>query len=99
MKSVHILLPLFTGWGLLFVQLPAHSLPPPEDIPEERLRTEIILDARSPLDGEPLSPAEYEALQAELAEYPAPTLAPQIREIIFLLEIRRVLRPILPILP
>ncbi|MGD1861473.1 MAG: hypothetical protein ACFB0E_16075 [Leptolyngbyaceae cyanobacterium] len=99
MKSAHLLLPLLTGWSLLTIQFSAHALPPPEDVPEERLRTEIILDTRSPLNGEPLTPAEYEALQADLAEYPAPTLAPQIREIIFLLEIRRVLRPILPILP
>lgn len=95
-----ILLPLLTSlFGLLYAQSSGHAIPPPEDIPEERLRTEIILDARSPLDGEPLSPAAYEALQAELAEHPAPTLSPQIREIVFLLQIRRVLKPILPILP
>ena len=99
MKFYQLLLPLFTSLGLLSGQAAGQALPPPEDVPEERLRTEIILEARSPLDGEPLSPAEYEALQADLVDYPVPTLDPQIREIVFLLQIRRVLRPIVPFLP
>ncbi|PSN10682.1 hypothetical protein C7271_25645, partial [filamentous cyanobacterium CCP5] len=47
---------------------PGLSLPPPEDTPEEILRTEVIVEARSPLTGEPLSVAEYAALQAELQD-------------------------------
>jgi len=87
--------------SLSFVGLPTvgQALPPPEEIPEEVLRTEIILEARSPLDGQPLSPAEYEELQAAIVDRPARTLDPQIREIIFLLQLRRVLRPVLPLLP
>lgn len=46
----------------------AEALPPPEDIPEEILRTEIILEGRSPLDGKPLSAAEYAELEARLAQ-------------------------------
>lgn len=75
-------------------------LPPPEDVPEEILRTEIIFDARSPLDGSPLSPADYAQLQAELA---APqttiTLNSDIRYIIFLLQARRTFKPVIPFLP
>ena len=48
--------------------LPGKALPPAEDIPEEVLRTEIILEGRSPINGKPLSAAEYEQLQAELQE-------------------------------
>ena len=99
MKSTQLLLPLLTSLGLVAGQATGQALPPPEDLPEERLRTEIILEARSPLNGEPLSPAEYEELQAQLVDYPAPTLDSQIREIVFLLQIRRVLRPIVPFLP
>ncbi|KPQ34209.1 MAG: hypothetical protein HLUCCA11_15785 [Phormidesmis priestleyi Ana] len=69
----------------------------PEEIPEEILRTEIITAARSPLTGEPLSAAEYAQLQTELAT-PAltPTLSNDIRYLIFLLQIRRAVTPILP---
>ncbi|WP_216867704.1 hypothetical protein [Leptothoe spongobia] len=75
-------------------------LPSPEDVPEEILRTEIIFDARSPLDGSPLSPADYAQLQTELA---APqttlTLNSEIRYIIFLLQARRAFKPVIPFLP
>jgi len=99
MKLIRCLMPLLTS--LSFVGYPAagRALPPPEEIPEEVLRTEIILEARSPLDGQPLSPAEYEELQAAIRDRPARTLDPQIRDIIFLLQLRRVLRPIVPFLP
>ncbi len=75
-------------------------LPPVEDVPEEILRTEIIFEARSPLDGTPLSPAEYAQLHADLA---APqttlTLNSDIRFIILLLQARRAFKPIIPFLP
>ncbi|OKH26114.1 hypothetical protein NIES593_03295 [Hydrococcus rivularis NIES-593] len=66
------------------------ALPPPEDIPEEVLRTEIIIEARSPLDGQPLSATEYAQLEAQIAKssYP-PQLSSQIQQLIFLLNIRK----------
>ena len=73
------------------------ALPPPDDVPEEILRAEVILDGRSPLDGEPLTAAEYAELQALLAESEfAPTLSSDVRYIIFLLQIRRMLRTLAP---
>lgn len=99
MKLTSLLLPLLTSVGVLSGQAAGRALPPPEDVPEERLRTEIILEARSPIDGTPLTPAEYEDLQAAIVDYPAPTLDSQIREVVFLLQIRRVLRPVIPFLP
>lgn len=73
------------------------ALPPPEDIPEEILRTEIIVEGRSPLDNKPLTASEYEQLKAELAQskYP-PELSPKIRRLIFLLELRKLGRTINP---
>ncbi|MEM7062692.1 MAG: hypothetical protein AAF572_05965 [Cyanobacteria bacterium P01_B01_bin.77] len=75
-------------------------LPPVEDVPEEILRTEIIFEARSPLDGAPLSAADYAQLQAELA---APqttrTLNSDLRFTILLLQARRTFKPIIPFLP
>ena len=46
----------------------AQALPTAEDIPEEILRTEIILEGRSPIDGQALSAAEYEELKVDLAQ-------------------------------
>lgn len=89
--------------GLGHLALPVRAeiqLPPPEEIPEEILRTEIITEARSPLDGEPLSPAAYAELQAQLeARQTTPTLRSDLRQLIFLLQLRRGLKPILPFLP
>ena len=75
-------------------------VPPAEDVPEEILRTEIIFEARSPLDGDPLSPVEYAQLKTELAERQTTlTLNSDIRYIIFLLETRRAFKPVIPFLP
>ena len=71
----------------------SRALPPPEDIPEEILRTEIILDGRSPIDGIALNPAEYAELQAQLQESSfEPDLSSDVKEIIFLLEIRKLIK-------
>ncbi|MEM9003534.1 MAG: hypothetical protein AAGE59_08420 [Cyanobacteria bacterium P01_F01_bin.86] len=77
----------------------AMSLPPPDDLPEEVLRTEIILEARSPITGEPLTAAEYDQLQEELGRNEAPLLSSEIRELIFLLQLRRVIKPVVPFIP
>lgn len=76
------------------------ALPPVDDVPEEILRTEIIFEARSPLDGAPLLPADYAQLQAELA---APqttrTLNSSLRSDFFLFQAWRAFKPIIPFLP
>lgn len=92
-KVVSILL------GMTFVGAnPALSLPPPEDVPEEVLRTEIITEARSPIDGKPLSAAQYAELRAQIAQNPIPpTVTPKIRRLIFLLRLRQLIRKIIPI--
>ncbi len=73
------------------------ALPPPEDIPEEVLRTEIVTEGRSPVDGRPLTAAEYAKIQAELAQSPfPPQINPRLRHLIFLLQIRKLLRTITP---
>jgi len=74
----------------------ATALPPPAETPEEVLRTEIILEARSPLTGEPLTAAEYARLKEELRQREDPRMASEIRQLIFLLQLRRVLRPVVP---
>ncbi|MDZ8088643.1 MAG: hypothetical protein RMY16_24255 [Nostoc sp. DedQUE12b] len=74
------------------------ALPPPEDTPEEILRTKIIIEARSPIDGKFLTAAEYIQLQAQLQEGPPPKLDPKIREQVFLLRIRKTLLQFFPFL-
>ncbi|WP_036483691.1 hypothetical protein [Myxosarcina sp. GI1] len=80
-----------------FAAKSAWALPPPDDIPEEILRTEIILEARSPIDSKPLSAAEYAELEAKLAERAYPQeLNSDIEELIFLLQIRKFFKTIIP---
>lgn len=75
----------------------AQTLPPPDDIPEEILRTEIITEARSPITGEPISAAEFAALQAELQAGPTnPPVSAELRRLVLLLRLRRSLRLFLP---
>jgi hypothetical protein len=79
---------------------PGLALPPPEDVPEEILRTEIITEARSPVDGTALTAAEYAELQAQLEAGPdtRPPVSPQVRNIITLLYLRRAIRSVFPFL-
>ncbi|BAY09507.1 hypothetical protein NIES2098_26690 [Calothrix sp. NIES-2098] len=74
------------------------ALPPPEDLPEEISRTEIIIEARSPIDGKPLTAAQYAELQERLQVIPPRQLDPKIRDQIFLLRIRKALLQIFPFL-
>ena len=75
----------------------AYALPPPEDIPEEILRTEIILEGRSPIDGKPLSATEYEELKTQLAQSANdPQINSDIQRLIFLLQLRKLVKTIVP---
>lgn len=85
------------SWLSTTAAYPALALPPPDDVPEEVLRTEIIVEARSPMNGQPLTAAEYAELQAQLqiAPYP-PTLDSRIEDQFALLYLRRAIRVFLP---
>ena len=94
-----VYLSLVTGGMLLIAHQKSLALPPPDDMPEEVLRTEIILEARSPIDGKPLTASEYAQLQEEKAKSPyPPQINSKIRTIVFLLEIRRFVKTVLPFL-
>ena len=89
------------GTGFLGISIaPSAALPPPEDKPEEIQRTEIITEARSPLDGKPLTAAEYTELQAQLqARRQTPsTLNPELRRLITLIRLRQGVRSVFPFL-
>lgn len=81
------------GW----VSQPTLALPPPDDLPEEVFRTEIITEARSPIDGEPLTAAEYAQLQAEFAQRETtPELDSEIQQTVFLLQLLDLVRTVTP---
>ncbi|NJR39494.1 MAG: hypothetical protein HC781_12605 [Leptolyngbyaceae cyanobacterium CSU_1_4] len=100
-KAIALGMRLVLGTSLFGSSLaPALALPPPADQPEEIQRTEIITEARSPLDGQPLSAAEYAELQAQLqARRQTPAiLNPEVRRIITQLRIRQAIRSVFPFL-
>jgi len=73
------------------------TLPDVDETPEEVLRTEIIIDARSPINNEHLSAKEYAELQAQLRESKfSPVLSDDLRHNIFLLNIQKILRQLNP---
>ncbi|NJN75892.1 MAG: hypothetical protein HC796_06355 [Synechococcaceae cyanobacterium RL_1_2] len=88
--------PLLMGY---FLFAPAAiALPPPEDVPEEILRSQIILEGRSPIDGKPLSAKDYAQLEQELREgkYP-PEVSDEIKHIFFLLNLFNFIRIVTPL--
>lgn len=89
-------LSLTIGLLWLFTQGKTVALPPPEDIPEEVLRSEIILEGRSPIDNQPLTSGEYTQLVQGFRERQnAQSLNPRIKSLIFDLTVLRLLRTII----
>ncbi len=91
--STSVLVWLSSHWLTVVI-----ALPPPADTPEEILRTEIIIEARSPIDGKPLNAAEYAQLQEQLQVSPPPKLGANLRQTIYLIRIRKALRQFFPFL-
>ncbi len=71
----------------------------PEEIPEEILRTELILDGRSPLNGDLLSPEQYAILQQQLIQKQNGSLPvdAELQSLVFQLKLLNLLKTILPI--
>ena len=72
-----------------------------ERMPEQVSAPILVLELRSPLDGRLLTATEYADLQAEidrLNEVP-PQVSPKIRRLIGLLEFRKFIKRVLPIVP
>jgi hypothetical protein len=97
---------LVTLWMPLWMPIDrvnAQSAPSfiPEEVPEEVLRQEIILDARSPLDGKPLTATEYAELQVEIEQHnqTTPQVSPKLRQLVGLLKFRKLIKRVLPMIP
>lgn len=96
-KLLSVLVGISLGM-FLFGKSALRALPPPEDVPEEVMRTQIILEARSPIDGQLLNAAEYAELQAQLAQSPyPPPLDSEVKQLIFLLQLLHALRTFTPL--
>jgi hypothetical protein len=64
------------GLGFIaFTASPGFSLPPANDLPEEYLRAQIILEARSPQDGDVIAAGAYADLMANIEKEEADRLA------------------------
>jgi hypothetical protein len=63
-----LILAIAASGSLLVVPLAQASQSPVIDIPEEVLRAEIIIEARSPIDGKPLSAIEFAELVLEIEQ-------------------------------
>ncbi len=71
------------------------------DLPEEVLRSEILLDGRSPFDGKRLTATEYAELQQEIekANVVEPQIALKIRRLVGMIKLRKFIKRVLPIVP
>ena len=67
-RSIGSLLLILTSSSLATPIAIAGNLPPANDIPEEILRAELIIEARSPIDGKPLSATEFAELIARVEQ-------------------------------
>ncbi len=72
-----------------------------DDLPEEVLRSEILLDGRSSLTGERLSATEYAEMQSEIEQANAvePQVASKLRNLVGLVKLRKFIKTVLPIVP
>ncbi|MGK7882621.1 MAG: hypothetical protein AB4060_21340 [Crocosphaera sp.] len=96
-SSLYRLIPISLALQMMFLEAGV-TLPPPEDIPEEILRNEIVTEGRSPMSGEPLTAAEYAEIQEKLAQSPyPPEIDSKLQNLIFLLKIRKMLKTFVPL--
>jgi hypothetical protein len=91
---------ILTSWSIVTPIAIAGNLPPANDIPEEILRSEIIIEARSPIDGKPLSATDFAELvvrvEQQLArdDAAAATKTSAFKNVLFLLRVRNFLRSV-----
>jgi hypothetical protein len=95
---------LYSSFLPFLLPTPVVALPLANDPPEEILRTEIITEARSPLDGKPLTAAEYAKQETQLQTSvqpidPRAQLAPKVRRTVNLLKLRKFIKTVFPFIP
>jgi hypothetical protein len=74
------------------------ALPAPEDVPEEVLRTQIITEGRSPIDGTAVTATEYATIEQALTEHRLPpNINAEIQHTIFLLRVLKLFKTVNPL--
>jgi hypothetical protein len=78
---------------------PTQSLPPNKDVPEEVIQIQVIEQSNSQMNGGARSAQDYASEQKQLrvkAEDVSARIAPEIKQTIDLLRIRKVIKSLLP---
>ncbi len=75
----------------------AIALPPPEDIPEEILRAEVIIEARD-RSGQPIGPGAYAELQQAIdrRNQDSPQVAEELQSLLLQLRLLSVIKSVIP---
>jgi Na+-transporting methylmalonyl-CoA/oxaloacetate decarboxylase gamma subunit len=86
---------------LLAMAMPGIAVPLETEVPEEVLRGELTVGARSPIDGAPLTAREYAELQVEIERSnEVEAVAPEkLRNLVGLLRLRKFIKTVLPFVP
>jgi hypothetical protein len=81
--------------------MPGMALPSEGEAPEEVLRGEVTVGARSPFDGAPLTAREYAELQVEIERSnEIEAVAPEkLKNLVGLLRLRKFIKTVLPFVP
>lgn len=103
-QAYGLLLVMAMGFNLSLVsvanaQQRTTDLPPNEDVPEEVLQIQVIEQSNAQIDGGPRNAHAYALEQQRLRVKPEDVparLAPQIKQTIDLLRIRKVIKSLLP---
>ncbi len=79
----------------------ANGLPPATDPPEEVLRAEVITNARSPINNQPMTATQYAEQQTEITtlNQVPPKVSDKVRNTIALLKLRKFIKTVLPFIP
>jgi hypothetical protein len=85
----------------LAMTMPGMALPAEGEVPEEVLRGEVTVGARSPFDGAPLTAREYAELQVEIERSnEVEAVAPEkLKNLVGLLRLRKFIKTVLPFVP
>jgi hypothetical protein len=86
---------------VLMAAMPGRALPSEGEVPEEVLRGDLTLEARSPIDGKPMTARAYAELQVEIERAnEVEAVAPEkLRNLVGLLRLRKFIKTVLPFVP
>jgi hypothetical protein len=89
--------PMIGSMMSLMMGLPAIALPPPQDVPEEVLRTQVIVEARD-RSGQPIAPGAYAQLQQAIdrRNQDNPQISEELQSLLLQLRLLSVIKSVIP---